>query len=817
MLQFHRWVACTYDPAQQLYRGAVSYAAVGAPSSCPSPWAVKIAREGQTAPLDLSFCVQDTRDESFIAKIATASASALSWITSPQREIRFASAVTPIFSATGPTLWDREELEVEIPGNGLFEQKTVFIMYASNAGGYCPFIRSEDSTFRIEGFASANYLIAAAFNPASATAGSEAVCRMAQPNANLASSPTINHWLAFEFTPNASASTNNVNFYRYSAATWTSFLTATTYTFGIVPPETNRYIIGGNGAYYESIFDFRVSVGDENWKTNNTPTATASIPPGLLFWTNNKTGMFQRDDNVSTFATKGSNALAEKVIAFSSRIDGEYKCKLSQHRQHNKFVGCPYLAGGFLPLVEDVIDFGSGNVAGVTDGYYFETNGTTFTTKPVYTGKSKKHNRISNIGLNKYICGPGPMQYVGRRSRLVGFPSVLVVASPGASSTEASATLDDRGNLAYATENKFKITLYNPETGDESNPHGPFRFITNANPGSSTGCAFILSPTFFTSNDLDGFEFRVYRFLAGTGDYHLEGSAKISGLKLNNILYADGSFTCTMSDEDLAIQQTLHEDDYHIPEHSYCTVWNNRSWFVDTYNPSRIYFSREYELGNVPTTNFVWTDEGLTGDVLGLVPGFGGLLVLKERSIWIIPYFQTDEEAQCQSIVPDVGVVGGDAAVFVDGILYFASADGLYIFNGSGVERISESLNKADLVVWDHDPRSTRAYYDRRNFKVVFWCDGSFVSIDVRNGAIRLGATNDRCVTNISSTAYSVPYTGVWGAYSRRRMPIGVGLVLTVVCPGSMTTLLLPLSRWLAQQLMPLPMGHISGMRSMPT
>lgn len=745
-----------FEPTRQIYRGAVSYAAVGPTSSTPDPWNVKIAREGQTAQLDLSFCVQNPKEESYIAKIATASASALSWVTYPQRELKFTTA-TAIVPGNGIVFADGEGAEVTIPSESLFSQRTVFMFYASNLGTYCPLIRSEDSTFRIEGFSSASYLLAAAFNPASATAGTAAMSRMIQPTANLPVS-SVNHWLAFEFSPNVSASTNNVNFYMYSASTWTSFLTATSYTFGIVPPEGNKYIIGGNGSYAENIYDFRVSVGDDSWKVNNTPTATYSMAPGLVMWLNNRTGLYPRDDNIGSFSTKNTDALKEKVIAISSRTDGEYRCKLSSHRQHNKFVGCQYLSGGFTPQVEDIMDFGSGNLSGVTDGYYFETNGTTFTTKPIYSGISKKHTRLYNIGLNKYVCGPGPLQYVGRRTRLVGLPKVMVVPYIGANLTEAGATLTYRGKLQLGTEYKYKLTLYNPETGDESNPHGPFTFFTDT---GSAECAFVIGPYFCTNVDLDGLEFRAYRYLTGDGLYHLDGTAKINGIKnASGMHYSEGTFTFTLSDEELALQPVLHTEDYQIPEHKYCTVWNNRSWLVDTYNPSRVFYSREYELGNVPTTNFLWTDEGLTGEIIGLMPGFGGLLVLKERSIWIIPYFATDEEATCQQLVPDVGVVGGDAAVFVDGILYFASSDGLYIFNGQTTERISKSLNKADLVVWDHDPLSTRAYYDRRNFKVVFWNDGSFVSIDVRNGAIRLGASNDRCVATISSTAYSGPVYG---------------------------------------------------------
>ncbi len=769
------------DHKAVLYRGAVAYAAIGTVGSCPSPWTAKIARESGAPGLDLSFNIQGTKDGAYIGKIATASASCLSWVPYPGRSIATATAsiATKLLDGIGPHIDCTRELEIELPSEQLFLQKTVFMFHVDGDTQYFPMLRSEDSTFRIEGFASASYLVGAAFTPASATAGTETKCRILELSHNVTASPSlVNKWLAFEFTPNVSAATNNAAMYEWNGATWSSFLTASSSTFGIIPPESSRYYIGGVANQNQKIYDFRVSVGDDSWTTSHTPTSILGrVPDGTVFWLNHYLGKYPRDSNIRKFSTKNTNALIESTIAMSDRIDGQYHCKFSPYRHYDRFLGCGYLTNNFLSSVEDIHDFGSGNLYGVTDGYYFETNGSAVTTKSIFLNRNKARPFVANIGSNKYVCGPGPLQYVGSRTRIVGLHNCLCVCTPGGTAaSEANSTLDNRGKLAYTTEYKFKLTLYDPDNGDESNAYGPFRFITDT--GSNT-CGFIIRTYFVSPGDLDGLEFRAYRYTEGDGDYHLEGSGKISGtVQGASYHYFDGVFTFAMSDDDLVLQPALHSNVYHLPEHTFCTIWNNRSWLVDAYNPSRMFFSEEYGVGNIPVQNLLWTDEGLGGEILGAIPGFGGLLVLKERSIWIVPYFSTDEEATCQQLIPDVGVVGPDAAIFVDGILYFASADGLYVFDGQSTTRISESLNKADLKVWDHDPRGTRAMYDRRNFKIKFWNDGSYVSIDVRNGAIRLGADNDRCVTNISHADYSGPvYGGTGGVFKEASAYTNRGLL----------------------------------------
>ena len=760
-----------FNSKQYLYRGAVAYAAVATGVTCQTPWVAKVARNGQDNELDCSFLVQDAGVEAYIGKIATASASAISWCWSINHEITTASVATSI----GILAHNSCPIEVNLDSDELFRRKTVFLFDVDGQpedknGYFRPLIRSEDSTFKIEGLTSTSYAISLSFNPTTASYGSPGLgCLKTITYSYAASAVLGRRWLAFELTPTLTASVNNVAFYEFTAAAWTSLLaaTATTYSQGIIPPESSRYIIGGEGGTDNIIYDFRVSVGDDSWKTNNTPTATTIIPEGTILWLNCAPGIYPKDENVKTLSGGNSGLLSEKTIAISDRIDGSYRYKVSPNRYIPKYTGCQYITNAFLPKVDDIYDAGSGNVSVATDGYLADSSGTSFTCSPTSNSGSKSRRVIHNIGSNRYLCGGGKLQFVGRRSRFAGLDMPACYISPGISTVDDS-TLDDRGSLLVDTVYKVKFTLYNAENGDESNPFGMFRFIPHKAASTPATVGYAMKVWFYGSSDISGLHLRAYRYVSGDGEYHLEGSAPFNRVAVNySTVWANSvNFTFAMDDAALTLQPSLHSDDYHIPEHDYSTIWNNRSFFIDTYNRSRIFYSKEYAVGNVPTTNFLWSDEGLTGEILGLVPGFGGLLVLKERSIWIIPYFATDEEAVCQQLIPDVGVVGGDAAVFVDGILYFASNDGLYIYNGQTTERISQYLNKSELVVWDHDPRSTRAYYDRRNFKVVFWNDGSFVSVDVRSGAIRLGASDDRCVTNISSVAYSGPvYGGTGGVF----------------------------------------------------
>jgi hypothetical protein len=199
----------------------------------------------------------------------------------------------------------------------------------------------------------------------------------------------------------------------------------------------------------------------------------------------------------------------------------------------------------------------------------------------------------------------------------------------------------------------------------------------------------------------------------------------------------------------------MAEDNNDPPYHIHSCLWAGRAWYVPAENPSRIAFSKAYYFSECPSTNICWTDEGTTGDILGFLPGFGGLLVLKENSIWIIPQADSAAGYMAQLLIPDIGVVGADAAVFVNGVLWFADCSGIYTFNGESVSYVSEQLDGLERNVWDTNPRKTRAYYDKENWKVVFVCQGTAITFDSRTGAASLCGLPDTCYVSASSSDYS--------------------------------------------------------------
>jgi hypothetical protein len=785
--------AISYQPiinganyAGRLINGAVAYVATGPVGSTPAPWVSKVARL-QSGDPDISFAVQKSEDAAFIARIGTAASSSYSWNFVPEHCMTTCSVSTGthLLNASGLSLSYQKQYTLNIENNTMFKQRTVFMaLLDSDPGAYTNIIRSEDSTFRIIAIRSGgvSYNFHAIVAPASPTAAIATTMygRNIFVTGNVSATGALsNHWIAIEFEPHVSATIPNVNMFYYSAATWNSMMPTTTHarSLGLTPPESTRYIIGPSNYGTTKIYDFRVIVGDDSWKTNNTPTINNQ--EGLVSWLNcNKTNAIVNSINVKEFNTKDGSELADKLIAVSDRVDGKFRYRLDQASVSHKLTGCPYLSNAFCASVDDIQDEGGGDIRGVTDAYYFKTTNKAQTSQPKTLSRSKNKSKVSNVGSNVFITNGSVIDIIGAKTRKTHFPIPIVNLFPEDDSySEANSHLPNQGSIALSTLQKVKITLYYPETGDESNAFGPFSFLMAAIVGG-----YKSETQVYTPKDMNGLELRFYRYVPGDGTYHLEGSSKLIAEK-NDFVdltpiwgYAwRVKFTHTLSDEDLVLQPSLDENDFHTPDSTHTTIYNNRGWYVDEYNPSRIYYSKQYYVGTVPTTNLLWTDEGITGDILGTLPGFGGLLLLKERSIWAVSPFTKDEEAACGQIIPNIGCVSGDAAVFVDGVLYWAATEGIFVYDGTTTTNVTKDINGLQKMVWDHDPRGTRAMYDGDNFKVVFWNDGSCITLDVRNGAIRLGSSNDRCVASVSSINYSGPvYGGTGGVFKEAAGNAGV-------------------------------------------
>jgi len=669
----------------------------------------------------------------------------ITWVPHPRPGItQIAAPPGHLFPAKGLYSFRGNSYELHLHDPSMFRQRTVFLFLA-DLYDQATLLRSDDAAFQIhwKGTVAADAGLRCIWTPKTQSAGLESLCRQAVAETETLSfsgAPVEDEWLAVETIPDTEggATAYNLLFWRWATTAWAMVSATSASTLvggGIEPPNATRWILGETTDGMCHIYDFRVVVGDDAWKTNHTPDSiTTSIPAGVLSWLNTlKDGTYPGDDNVRFATLSDSGDLSKAVIGIGDRVDGVFRYRSNPAIGTIKYTGCPaQRAPTYLPSVEDIHVAPDGEITALCDSYYYEDG----KAKPLVRSTTTPGRRLADVGQLKYVVGPAPLQLAAPVSRQVGLPVPVIYCAPGKSEAEVASTIADNGDLEYDTTYKVKCTLYDPITGNESNPHGPFRFTTDTGTGH---CGFALRFSIASSVDVAGLHLRVYRFVEGTGTYHLEGASNISGYEISGSRQVCfGNFTCAMDEDDLVLQKALELDNYAPPEHTFVTIWGHRAWYVDAINPSRLYYSKEDFFGQVPPGNVLWTDEGVTGAILGAVVGFGGLILLKERSLWVIPQAMEEATMACEPLVPDVGCVSGSAAVFANGILWWASPGGIYAFDGNAPVSYSERLEGVDRHVWSSNPRATRCWHDARNFRVVFVCDGAAVAIDTRTGAASL-------------------------------------------------------------------------------
>lgn len=756
-----------------LLGGSVVFAALAGPTISLTPWIPVTAKTGSG--WNCVFWVQDPR-KTVEPALVEDETNTYTWRLEPRpfmKTVSYAKTSNNVFDSTGVVANGYHGHTLTTPGLDIFRQRTV-IQFLVQKGGQGSILRSQDSTFEI--FMDADDAEVQVFwPPADQSLGNDDYGRLLKATGPMSGSDLDDRWYAVEVIPNNTTGTENIKIYEYDTAgdSWTDRTSGGSAGSGILPIDTTKWVFCACGSNLKGkleVSDFRIIVGDDNWANSWKEGALSSqVPPELLVWLNHDTGTtFPNHDRISTIADSFSGDVQAQTIAMSDRVDGTYRFRRDPYVSRGGFDGCPYITNGCLARVEDMIVSADGTITGVSDSYQF-VDTDAYPQKQVL---SDAKCELAEVGTHRYVVGAGPIQYVRDIARSVGWHRAWV-DSHAFATAEASATLDYGGQLAWGADYKYLVTHYDPLTGDESNPYGPYRFTTTAAPSplsstyGSAGCAFHVTTFAYTPQNLGGQELRYYRYHDGDGTYYLEGHGKIGSQQFDgdSRLYWDSDFVFAMSDDDVSLAGIrVQYDNDSPPDHSSCFIWNGRAFYVDAVFPSRIWFSKPGQFGSVPGSNLLLTDEGSGGKILGFLPGFGGLLVLREKAIWIMPQFVTADQAFAQSFIPDVGCVSGSAAVFAEGVLWWASPGGIYSFDGEnppqGYGYISDGL---DTKVWDHAPRQTVAYYDRTNWVVTFACDGSGVSLDVRTGALSLTSAPERSFANCATSSYTGPLYGADG------------------------------------------------------
>lgn len=759
------------DPS--LLGGAISFAALSSAGNYPTPWEVQFARSG--GDYDFVFYPFNPSVGKHPALIGDTT-DYYHWRPNPRYDADVVEDdVKSTLDGIGLRSNNGKSYLVNISGTELFGSRTVFLFDCdtTNIQGTQVLLRSSDSTFMIS-IDDSNDL-SVRWAPANPAAGSAELGGLAEAFYDTGWGDSV--WLAVEVDPINQDGEENIRLYAFAAGTWTekTVTSGTVIGNGVLRNASTELVfceascVGNFRAGGLSVYDFRMISGDDAWATNHTTaTMATSVPSGLDLWLqHDETARWPLIANVKTLNQAHSNEQTSFPIALSNRVNGRYDFKVNPYSADVAWDGCPYITNGMLASVKDIRSSADGTISGTTDAYYFEDI-VSYAQKALRsTGKPA----IGAVGNHSYIIGTAPLQYVSDKGNVVGWgPAEVDCHYYGTAA--ASATLDYKGDLDWSGDYRVLLTHYNPTTGDESNPYGPYRFTADVAPSTTApaygalGCALKLEAFVWTPQDLSKQEMRFYRYHAGDGTYYLEGRSALGTTTYDSTrkrYYRAATFTLSMSDDDLSLQKEIEYDNDSPPLHLFTTIWAGRAFYVDAVVPSRVYFSKQYQLGSVPRVNILWTDEGVGGDILGFLPGMGGLLVLRERSIWIIPEFATDDAAFIQALIPDIGCVSGAAAIFAEGILWWASPGGIYSFDGQQVMNHSERLRGIDRNVFKSAHEQTAVYYDRTNWKAVFTCSGSGISFDVRTGAASLVSAPESCATEVNTPAYSGPVFGADG------------------------------------------------------
>ena len=761
------------DPT--LLGGSISFASWSSTKVYPTPWVVNFERQGGN--YDFVYYPFDPRKDWQPALIGDTT-DYYHWRANPRYDAELSAGVgNSTLGGTGLRSANGKSYLLSLDGEQLFSKKTVFLFdyEVVSCQGKKTLLRTSDSSFSIALDTSIDAYIRWA--PADPSAGADDLGGLAE--GYYSAKLDWADWFAVEVDPINKDGENNIKLYTWTSATgsWTErTVTSGTVSGNGVLKNTSTELIfnesacagqGVSGGVFVS--DFRMISGDDDWTTNyTTATMASSVPAGLDVWLQHDDGAtWPLAQNAKTLSQRHSVEQRDFAIAVTNRVNGKFQFKVNPYSSEWSWFGCPYTTNGMYPTVEDVLVDADGEASGTSNAYYFKD----IVASAQKMIRSDGRPRISAVGEHRYIVGTSPLQYVSDVGRSIGWgPAEVDCHYYGTAA--ASATLDYKGELDWSGDYEVKVTHYNPITGDESNSYGPYRFTTDAAPSTTSpsygnlGCALKLVANVWTQQNLSGQALRFYRYHSGDGAFYLEGQGSLGTVVYDSTekrYYFPSTFTLALSDDDLSLQKELEYDNDSPPLHLFSTIWGSRAFYVDALIPSRVYFSKKYQLGAVPRTNVLWTDEGIGGDIVGFLPGMGGLLILRERSIWVIPEFASDDAAFIQPLIPDIGVVSGAAAVFSDSILWWASPGGIYSFDGNQVTNHSERLDGIDRSVFSECPAETTAYYDRTNWKVVFACAGAGISFDVRTGAAALVSAPETCATEVNSSDYSGPVFGAAG------------------------------------------------------
>lgn len=130
------------------------------------------------------------------------------------------------------------------------------------------------------------------------------------------------------------------------------------------------------------------------------------------------------------------------------------------------------------------------------------------------------------------------------------------------------------------------------------------------------------------------------------------------------------------------------------PSCSYGCMYKERMFVISTSASDTIYYSAIGDPTSWPGANLIKVSPGDGQDITGVVAiGNDKLLIFKEKSIYVLYVLGTDTSSwQLKPLPKAVGCISFYTIRYFEGLVYFASADGIYRTDGFEIELLSGPL-----------------------------------------------------------------------------------------------------------------------------
>lgn len=337
---------------------------------------------------------------------------------------------------------------------------------------------------------------------------------------------------------------------------------------------------------------------------------------------------------------------------------------------------------------------------------------------------------------------------------------------------------DDYGEPGEANLIWFKVSLYNSETGQESNLSNPLahQFET-----VSTDLTLLLSLriAFWDGDDFD--TINVYRSDDDFGEYYLDTRARrphwrgkqsrgflffgdLSGAPTN---LADYRVPITLPWSVVSAQKPEEADNWPAPDCLVGEFHTNRLYVVPRDDPSLVVYSKPHLVESFPATNFARVGERPGDEVRGLISTPLGLLVLTRRETWLIARGQEDAPVP-EVLSREAGILSPASIAQSDREVLWVSERGVEGLIDNQLRLVSDQIREVfDDYTFDELRMAKGAVWRKRrqywlllgkdfyvlNLDTGQWTEGVMGATWIGHGAFTDNA-NDELVTGWEDIAY---------------------------------------------------------------